>query len=672
MAVWLPDQSNSAMADAAHNLAAIIRRDWPWVDDDPQTDLRIVPEVQGYSGHKTIDLVVMGKFGPQAATAAIPGLVTFGDRPFEGKKVRLETLVLVVEIKDHTFPGWRLTGSKVEVSYNGHWHDASQQSYEQVSALRDYFRRRNAQAPYIMNCLWMRGARRQEFGKNLTFTDPVWAGNDSWLQMLQCIMSWSRLYCAPDGVGIISSFNQKQTKSFTFLADLLTKRVEGSPMVLRQLDHVVRNTVHQDWLAALGNKQIHLRGRAGTGKTAILLQLARTVTLRPNKPGRVLILTFNRALTTNLVRSLNLLEPGDPTISAAVRCCTQDKYFQAVFAAAGLGHANGKTAEEFQAEMNKRLVECRQWARRLREQGTRPQAADGKPNWPFEFDYLFVDEAQDVPDNAFALLRELFPPTYTVVADGIDQMVRREAPCNWEKDLNGAQSLIVNLDRCLRMKANLARFANAVARHLGLAWRTEPALEMPGGQVILLESDYFADQDLHKRLLDNNAKAGNCPLDMLMCLPRDYIERDEENRYLGIHPRVRSVFQQWKQPVWDATNEDNRDNIMQKPGDLRVVPYTSCRGLEGWIVVLVEPDAFFLRQLEKEQEQAQLEAKVTGCLADAATVEQRALQYMMIPLTRAMDTLVITLRPGAESSFARAVKAAAHDCCDFVERCASA
>jgi hypothetical protein len=367
-----------------------------------------------------------------------------------------------------------------------------------------------------------------------------------------------------------------------------------------------------------------------------------------------------------------LLEPGDPAISHAVRCCTQDKYFQAVFAAAGLGHARGTTAEEFQAEMNNRLVECRRWAHKLRKEGKKLQAAKPEDNWPFEFDYLFVDEAQDVPDNAFALLRELFPPTHTVVADGIDQIVRWETPCNWEKDLNGAQSLVVDLDRCLRMKANLARFANAVARRLGLAWYTEPALEMPGGRVILLESDYFADRSLHSRLLQDNAKAGNCPLDMLMCLPRDFIERDENNRYLGVHPRIRSVFKQWNQPIWDATDEDNRDNIMQQPGDLRVVPYTSCRGLEGWSVVLVEPDAFFARQLEKEQEQARREAKITGCLADGATIAQRASQYMMIPLTRAMDTLVITLRPGANSSFAKAVKAAAQECCDFVESCASA
>ena len=659
------------MADAAHQLATLIRGDWPWVDDDPQIDLRIVPELQGYRGNKAIDLVVMAQFGSRAVAPAIPGLHLFGDQPFAGKKVRFETLVLVIEIKEHPSPCWRLTGSKVEVLYNGKWHDASEQSYRQVSSLRDYFLQRNAQVPYIMHCLWLRGARREEFKKNLTLAHPVWAGNDSWLQMLNCIMAWSRLR-AQDGTGVISCLNNHQVKSFTMLANLLTNRVTGTPMVLRQLDNVIRGTVRQEWLDALGHKQIHLRGRAGTGKTAVLLQLARAVTQRPCKSGRVLLLTFNRTLTTNLIRSLNLLEPGDAAISSTIRCCTQDKYFQAVFAAAGLGRARGTTAEEFQAEMNQRIAKACHWVRGLREAGQKPRATTSDDNWPFEFDYLFVDEAQDVPDNAHALLRELFKPSHTVVADGVDQIVRREKPCDWEKDLDASQSLIVNLDCCLRMKANLARFANAVARHLGLAWRVEPALEMPGGRVILRGSDYFADRGLHEHLLQANAEVGNCPLDMLMCLPRDFIERDEKNHYLGILPDIRAVLEQWNQPVWDATNEDNRDNIMQQPGDLRVVPYTSCRGLEGWTVMLIRPDSFFERHLEKEYEQAKREAGSTGCLADADTVAKRAALYMMIPLTRAMDTLVITLQPDAKSAFAKAVRAAANECIDFVEHHASA
>jgi hypothetical protein len=668
MAVWLPDAQSSRMANAAHDLAAIIRQQWPWVDQDPDTDLRIVPEVQGYSGNKAIDLVLMARFGRQAEAPAIKGIQMFGGQPFTGKKVRIETLALVVEVKDHPSPNWRLTGSKVEVRYGNTWHDASAQAYGQVSALRDFYARRNSDCPFIAHCTWLRGAKRSQFGAHVIWADPVWAGDDSWSEMLNCIMSWLRVHTSRNGVGLISSFNASQAPRFGRYADHLTRQITGSPLVLRQIDGIIRREIQPEWTAALGRKQIHLRGRAGTGKTAILLQLARAVATRPDAPARVVLLTFNRALTTNLARMLNLLEPGDPALSGAIRCSTQDKYFQAVFAAAGLGRATGSTAEEFQAAVNERMAKALKWARARRAAGMPLQAVKSEDNWPFEFDYLFVDEAQDVPDNAFALLRELFPPSRTVVADGVDQIVRVETPCSWEAGLDGCESLVVDLTQCLRMKANLARFANEVARHMGLNWHVEPVCEMPGGQVIVSESDYFADPSLHQRLVQANAMAGNSPLDMLMCLPREFIRRDKHNHYLGIIEELQAVFDAWKQPVWDATDEDNRNNIMQQPQDLRLLPYTSCRGLEGWTVILVRPDLFFQRHLDRAIAQAQREAATTGCLEDAQTLEQRAALYMMIPLTRAIDTLVITLGRDTDSLFTRAIRAAAHECSDYVER----
>jgi len=58
-----------------------------------------------------------------------------------------------------------------------------------------------------------------------------------------------------------------------------------------------------------------------------------------------------------------------------------------------------------------------------------------------------------------------------VIADGMDQLVRG-AQCDWNAGLPAGASKTVFLPTCLRMKAGLATFCNAMAAQLGLvSWK---------------------------------------------------------------------------------------------------------------------------------------------------------------------------------------------------------
>jgi len=69
------------------------------------------------------------------------------------------------------------------------------------------------------------------------------------------------------------------------------------------------------------------------------------------------------------------------------------------------------------------------------------------------------------------------------------------------------------------MKAGLARFASAAANHLGLVYaHWKPNEELPGGRIIVVDGPYFANRALHERVMQDNAEAGNDPIDMLVCV----------------------------------------------------------------------------------------------------------------------------------------------------------
>jgi hypothetical protein len=93
--------------------------------------------------------------------------------------------------------------------------------------------------------------------------------------------------------------------------------------------------------------------------------------------------------------------------------------------------------------------------------------------------------------------------------------------------------------------------------------------------------------------------------------------------------------------VWDASSVDVRDHFPTDREALRIVQYDSCRGLEGWTVINYGFDEFW----EYKCRQWLSLSQVSGDLLESR--EERAVafasRWAMIPVTRAMDTLVINV-----------------------------
>jgi hypothetical protein len=228
------------------------------------------------------------------------------------------------------------------------------------------------------------------------------------------------------------------------------------------------------------------------------------------------------------------------------------------------------------------------------------------------------------------------------VADGVDQFVRNSV-ADWSVGISREQLRPRRLTRCLRMKANLALFVADFAKTLGLVdWDLEPNPDANGGRVLVVEGDLAGQTEIYEQVCGDAAKLGNYPVDLLACVPPSLVlhENHEASSLPG-----RTLTASGKK-VWDASSIDVREHFPTDREALRIVQYDSCRGLEGWSVINYAFDEFW----DYKCRQWLSSPQVPGNLLD--TPEERAVafasRWAVIPLTRAMDTLVINVsaRPG--------------------------
>lgn len=210
------------------------------------------------------------------------------------------------------------------------------------------------------------------------------------------------------------------------------------------------------------------------------------------------------------------------------------------------------------------------------------------------------------------------------------------------------------------MKRNLARFSNAFAQSLGLAsWQVEPSRDAPGGRVIVLEGSYLDHADLHDSIGSVAALGDAQPIDVLFCVPPSQVVEDESG---GRASTVAAWLRQRGEEVWDGASRDVRRDIPRSERQYRVVQYQSCRGLEGWLVVCLGLDELYDLKLDEFRHGADHRENLETAAAVHAGL------WTMIPICRAMDTIVICLS-GESGPVRDALDAARRALPDVVEWC---
>jgi hypothetical protein len=127
------------------------------------------------------------------------------------------------------------------------------------------------------------------------------------------------------------------------------------------------------------------------------------------------------------------------------------------------------------------------------------------------------------------------------------------------------------------------------------------------------------------------------PIDLLACVPPKLVLHDV-NGTSSIP--ARTLIAAGKK-VWDASSIDVREHFPADRDALRIVQYDSCRGLEGWTVMNYAFDDFWEYKYNEYFHSSKLLNEPVGSRTECAC--EFASRWAMIPLTRAMDTLVINV-----------------------------
>ncbi len=629
---------------------------WPGIESTgSHEDQILITANTKLSGYKIadIDVVVGAAFGRKRYFVPNKLLKDADGQVITGSKIRVANFLAAVEVKGQDSSGVRITGDEVTVRYKGVWKSDTQQTIDQVHALRQYFSDQHIDA-WIYRCLALDGLTGLPLhdGQRRPTSGAVTLGfsGAEFLTAIAGVYSlrrWGNEF-------VVSSARQDQM--IRALSASIFRKIVPSRLDRTRMDRISARPAEAIRIASLlGQQRVHVRGHGGTGKTILMLQAAHEAYLRHGK--RCLILTFNRALVADLQRSMALLRVPGRHEGGGVEVRTAMSFMLSWLNRLGISDKADDAALQSYSDNCAEALDAFKQGALGDEDISKTIAADEES---FDFDAIVVDEAQDWPQAEAELLARIYGGSKIAIADGLDQLIRG-VPTRWKRTLAAnTASDEQNLIECLRMKRNLGVFVNAVAARANLTWSVKPNEQAGGGRVLLLNGQYADNRSLQERLIAEAVQSGNEKVDFLHCVPPSNVAFRDTRR----HSKLAEAFSQTGHEVWDGVDPSVRQEFPRSVEALRVVQYDSCRGLEGWTSVLEGFDEFW-------------QSKYSSALSDVCDSEDfhgaspteiasgRAWRWMMMPLTRPIDTLVIAFR-NLESEAAKVLLDVAKAHPDFV------
>ncbi len=621
--------------EAALHIRRLLLSVWPDLGQSRRDTVKIFVGFKMY-GHSVedLDLVVIGLFHEPRDFAVEYKFYPRDGEPFVPKQASVRNFALVIEVKSHDATGVHFDDKIAFVRYvrngNTKWDCVTEKNRVQMFEFKKYLDRQGLDRIHVQDLVLFTGLRESD----LPPRPHNCLGSDaSFERYLNVLGQVARPH--KNGNRVTLSFGTDEVfKAIIDGGSGLFNVVEPTPLDRRRMDLIAKRSVPDEWMDDLGKRQIILRGRGGVGKTVNLLQMAyRSYDLRQE---RSLLLTFNKALVADLRRTMALLGVPRSVENGGIAIETAHGFFGRVMLALGVIDGYERFLDDFDRHKANLL-----------EFLTTGTIDDGdieemrrKSSADFDWDLIFVDEGQDWPQDEIQILRRLFGAERITVSDGVDQFVR-EGVADWTIGVARGGVQPRRLKRSMRMKSNIATFASDMAAALGLSdWDVEPNSDASGGRVMVIEGDLHEHPQALHDLASEALALGNYPVDMLACVPPSMVRLSAEDGLCM--PASRYVESGGR--VWDGTTRDVREHFATHRDELRFVQYDSCRGLEAWTSI-----NFCLDQLWDYKFNQALTSDRTRddlLLSDEADAAIHAARWIMIPLTRAMDTIVVNIGTG--------------------------
>lgn len=570
------------------------------------------------------------------------------------EKVAISSFCTTIEVKRHDISGIFLNGTDFYVKYGTKSHCVTSQSNKQKIAAMEFFKRTLMTSPFVTNVIWFTQATSNDIKKLLTNSGRTMLsnvlGSDFDFKELMQLLIWQRPpYRKWNNYIFDSNYTPNSLQGIQNALSLFSKtKAHMGEMTRRRIEQLTNKAFQTNALIDTQGKVSIYRGRAGTGKTVGLIQTA--IHLVDEDQARVLMLTYNKALVSDIRRLFALAELPDMFEENCLHINTMHSYFYHLTNAVLFnGRMNGS---EFLEKYDDVLAELLEFMGDEDAVGIVKEIcmSDSSLDW----DYVLIDEAQDWSNLERDVILKLYDKGKIIVADGGQQFVRRINVCDWSvvRDRNN-----IKLKYCLRQKENLVAFINAYSQKLDiLGSKVLTKNNMPGGKVIITTDEKLFD--VHGQEIRRLYDAGNIAYDMLYLVPHALVKWDYGEGSFALKSR----FEQKGIFIWDGTDPGNREGYPIDAEEVRLLQYDSARGLEGWSVVCMDFDVFLEEKTAEYQDGA-----VNMLMLESPEERKRKYLYnwAMIPLTRAIDTLVITIKD-PNSKAAKLLREIAEEHPDFV------
>lgn len=599
---------------------------------------------------KDVDLFMLGTLQNYELNLEFIG----DDDSYVKDKVSINSFCTVIEIKSHGIDAISRVGTDFYVKYGKTKHCVTEQSNNQKTSAMNFFKRTLSFSPFITNLIWFTEVSRDDLNTLLKVETKempanILAKDYKFADLIQLLVWQRKPYHAGRIYRFDSNYGNCSVSDFQKALDMFTRvKATMGELTRQRIEMISRKGISVDNIIPQNGKMPICRGRAGTGKTIALIQTA--IRLVDEEYARVLILTYNKALVSDIRRLFALSELPDLFEENCVHISTMHAfYYRLINKCLYDGKLDGKifidSYESYLSELIEFIdsdVDAIQCIKDV-------AAKDCYLSW----EYVLVDEAQDWTEKEQHILTILYENDHIVVADGGKQFVRNVDVCDWSAIREREN---IKLKYCLRQKNNIIKFVNRFfAEYSGTDKNITSSDRLLGGKVLIVSNQEQLFSIL-KEELKSTIEIGNIAYDMLFLVPHSLVDKTKKDTFL-----LANQFEDNGIFLWDGTNESIRENYSVQSDEVRILQYDSARGLEGWCVCCMELD----QMVEEKRREHNGKSNPLLLQSEEDSIKMNIENWLMIALTRAIDTLVITLKDPF-SKEGKALKVLADEYSDYV------
>jgi hypothetical protein len=549
------------------------------------------------------------------------------------KDLQIKSFICNIELKSHDARFIRKEGSNYIVKYKGVDHPASEQCREAKFSLVNYLNDQlDINRLFAADLLWFDSLNKESLEKiKGGVADNAMSNTFNFRELIDSILLQVEVRGDYSGISLNSFADGKN--QYNKIVKLFTTKREAQGLTRQKFE--LLNQVPEEiqrLLTSVGKKLTIVTGRAGTGKTVQLLQLAFHLASE-ERANRCLILTYNNALVSDIKRLIDYTPMPTKVDGRTVAIKTIHSFFHSLIKGLGVIKENlNPYSSDYESKYNEALVKLYDYVvKECKKEDV--ETLKDLSEIPIDWDYILIDEAQDFSDLEKDILFKLYGLNRLIVADGVDQFIRSSKRQDWGENIkrdsiHRPQEMV--LER--RQKSNLVKFVNAFAKKSNVEWELKPNDKLLGGTIKVCSKFSYGEY----KILKENCEENGCEnYDILLLAPPSMVAKDENNN------RSFSKCNDYKKgniPIFDGIDNRSRTTYPTKD-QCRVYQYDSCRGLEGWCVVCLRFDEL----IEYKMNTYKMTGEELGLDEDKAKL-RNVLLWALMPLTRPIDTLIIVLK----------------------------